>query len=141
MKVKAYLSHPITGKFGTNCKSELAQQYMKINCQLAIEKANKLRKRFPELNIYVPAESEPFVGRTYTKGYLDVNKILEIDCEILETCDILIIAPNLDNGISKGMIKEILRACDKLIPIFMWNDFTRIKKFTKEKYDDNTKTT
>ena len=132
-KIKAYFSHPITGKFGADCNAKKKQDYIKHNCKIAIEKAITLRQRFYDLHIYLPAESEPFVGRAHFKNYIDINKILEIDCEILENCDMLIIAPTIADGISGGMIKEILRACDKIIPIFVWNDYARIGKFIEEK--------
>jgi len=61
------------------------------NCEIAMRLADQLRKIFPKLYLYVPAESEPFVGAAYGKGYLSIEQILELDCMVVDRCDIVIV--------------------------------------------------
>lgn len=61
------------------------------NCEIAIGIAEQLRKIFPKLRLYVPAESEPFVGAAYKKGYLNIKQILELDCLIVDQCEVVIV--------------------------------------------------
>ncbi len=85
--MKLYLSHAMRGKpvYAVN-SSEHGN-----NCEIAIGLAEELRKMFPKLRIYVPAESEPFVGAAYKKGYLTIDQILELDCIIVDQCDMVVV--------------------------------------------------
>ena len=85
--MRVYLSHAMRGKpvYAVN-SSEHGN-----NCEIAIRIADQLRKIFPKLRIYVPAETEPFVGAAYKKGYLNIEQILELDCIIVDQCDVVIV--------------------------------------------------
>lgn len=97
------------GKFG---KKATPEQIAK-NCKKAIEFGKWLRKTFPSVEFYIPAEHENFVTPCYRKGYLTIKQILEIDCEIISKCDgMLIYAP--DDFISNGMKVEWNSAKDKI---------------------------
>lgn len=86
--MKFYLSHPIRGSKG----KDATREDMDRNCKAAIEVAQYIRDNItPSIEIYVPAEYEEFVGRAYHKGYLDEKQILEIDCLILDSCDVLLV--------------------------------------------------
>jgi hypothetical protein len=84
--MRVYLSHSITGPKG----SAATKEDMKENCDKAKLVAKTLRAIYPEVEFYVPAESENFVGKAYTKGYLTIAQILEIDCDIIRECDAVI---------------------------------------------------
>lgn len=119
-KVTAYLSHPIRGKKGGDATIE----DIKLNCKKAIEFANRLRKDIPELDLYVPAEHElPPVGYILRKGYMTVDQILDVDCEVLEERDLLIVYGSV-GGRSSGMLKEINHAYDAAKPIATITDAT-----------------
>ena len=47
----------------------------------------KLRQLFPEINWYVPAESDTIIQVLYHAGKLSENNILWADLEILSECD------------------------------------------------------
>jgi len=85
--MRVYFSHAMRGKpvYAVNSSGHDS------NCEIAIRLADQLRKMFPKLRLYVPAESEPFVGAAYKKGYLDIEQILELDCIIVDQCDIVIV--------------------------------------------------
>ena len=95
--MRLYLSHRITSP---------TPEGQELNCLAAIAFAKGLRYYFPGVEIYVPAESEPFVAKTYKLGMLTVNQILEIDCQIiLKDCEgAIFYSP--DGELSPGMRVE-----------------------------------
>lgn len=108
--MKAYLSHPISTDSEGN---KVSDQQMNLNIKAALCYADMLRGL--GFNVYCPAEEEEFVNRAYKKGFMSVDQILEVDCEILQSCD-LIIAYN-HQGISHGMSVEIAHAMKNNIPV------------------------
>lgn len=109
---KIYISHPIQGKHGKNATDE----EMKTNCQQAIEFGKVLRKRYPNVEFYIPAEYEDFVNRAYRLKFLSIRDILCVDCEIVKTCD-AVLALAIDGILSNGMIEEISTAQSFNIPV------------------------
>ncbi len=85
--MKIYFSHAMRGKPNFSLNTPKHDE----NCEVAIRIADQLRKIFSKLRIYVPAESEPFVGAAYKKRYLDIKQILELDCLIVDQCDAVIV--------------------------------------------------
>jgi len=83
----AYLSHAIRGSKGMDATNEDMQK----NCEEALELAKFLRGHIPELDLYVPAEHEGFVNQAHANGYLTEKQILEIDCQIIESKDLLLV--------------------------------------------------
>ena len=57
------------------------------NCKKAMIICRKLRQLFPEINWYVPAESDTVLQVLYNAGKLSVDKILWADLEILSECN------------------------------------------------------
>ena len=91
--MKFYLSHAIRGKAGLNASQDIQAQ----NCRDAILVADTLRKLFPKLELYVPAENETFVQIAYDIGYLQEREILDIDCLIISKLDgVLVYVPRGD---------------------------------------------
>lgn len=99
---KIYVSHSIRGKFGATATEE----QMIANCERAVNFGRLLRLNFPQIEWYVPAEHDDFVRRAYKKNYLTESEILDVDCDILKTCNgLLVYSP--DEFISTGMKIEM----------------------------------
>jgi hypothetical protein len=119
--MRIYLSHPIRGVKG----KDATIQEMLENNQKAIEFGAKYRKTFPH-KIYVPAEHDEFVIIAYQKGYLTEEQILDIDCEILQSCEGVVFY-NHELVMSGGMNTEFRCATNLKIPmafISKWDEGT-----------------
>lgn len=91
--MKYYLSHAIRGNAGPGASHDIQAK----NCAAAIKVADYLRKLFPKLELYVPAENETFVQIAYDTGYLTENDILDVDCKIIDLQDgVLVYVPDGD---------------------------------------------
>lgn len=71
-----YMSHSIFGDNGD----------IFCNCEKATRVANKIRKTFPEIKVYCPAESELVLWTLRDMGVLGTEDILSADCKILRAC-------------------------------------------------------
>lgn len=101
-QIKAYVSHPIRGKYGINA----THQQMVDNNNKAIKFGIFIKKTFPAIQWYVPADHNELVIIAFEKGYLNEGTILDIDCSIIDTCNfMLVFSP--DDYISRGMKIEI----------------------------------
>jgi len=112
-KIKAYLSHSIRGKLG----NKATDRDMALNCNKAICVGTVLEICVPDLELYIPGKHDEFVCKAYRKNYLDEDRILDIDCDILNERDLLIIY-NHQNYLSNGMQTEILYAKKHNIPMY-----------------------
>lgn len=72
-----YCSHAILGTTGD----------MEGNCKKAIKMVSRLRKVFPEIKFYVPAESDIPLQLLYQANKLSVEDIMWADLQILEQCN------------------------------------------------------
>ena len=81
--MRYYLSHAIRGKAGPGASYDVQAK----NCAEAIKVANYLRKLFPKLELYVPAEHELFIQIAYDSGRLSEKEILDVDCKIIDRQD------------------------------------------------------
>jgi hypothetical protein len=120
-----YLSHKITGE---------TQEQQDRNCVSAKAFATGLRYHFPAETFYVPAESEPFVSRAFIAGFLTVDQILKIDCDIINgNCNGAIFYTP-DGKLSNGMQVEFnyCQLCD--IPWIIVKDLAidQLKQFFKQ---------
>jgi hypothetical protein len=85
------------------------------NCRKAIEFAHRLNLCYPDIELYVPGLTEPFVEKAIQQHKLSVEEVLAIDCEIiLKDCDGAIFYVPL--GLSKGMKIELQFCEDNHIP-------------------------
>ena len=122
--MKIYISHAIRGAKGDAATVE----DMQANNAIALQFAKLFRAMLSEAKacgcgshsfrdsrsgnhvivptdteLYVPAEHEEFVQFAMDMGVLNVQQVLDVDCEIVKTCDmILCIGP-----VSPGMQIEI----------------------------------
>lgn len=126
--LKIYVSHSIRGKFG----ADATVGQMRTNCQKAVNFGKLLRTIFPGINWYIPADHDEFVTLAFTKGYLNEDQILDVDCDIIDTCQGLL-AYIPDDFISKGMGIEINYASSTDIPHVLAKDqqWDRIREFLR----------
>jgi len=117
--MRVYLSHSIRGVKG----SAATQTDMKNNCDRIKEIANMIREQItPDVEIYVPAEHEDFVGISFRDEYLSEKSILEIDCKIIrETCDAVIVNVPEGDELQGGRLVEHNYAVEKGIPVCVFS--------------------
>lgn len=118
---RIYMSHAIRGPKGQNAtKKDIEEniaKHIKIGTEIKAylidwEKMDGL----PRCDLYIPAEHDEFVQIAFDKKYLDEKKILDVDCEIIERCNLVIaFGDPLD---SRGMQIELDYAANNGIPIF-----------------------
>lgn len=75
-KPTIYVSHAILGVSGD----------MEGNCRIAQAGVRKLRQLFPEVDWYLPADSDLVLQILYNAGRLSIRNILWADLEILKAC-------------------------------------------------------
>ena len=114
--IKVYLSHHIRGPEGENSTPASRE----ANKQAARFMAMLLRKMYPELDIYVPAEHDQVVEYLYTKGYVNARQIIEADCVIISDCKFVIVY-NQYSKVSEGMHIEIDHCMYSQIPFIVVN--------------------
>ncbi|MBE3139907.1 MAG: hypothetical protein IMZ53_04895 [Thermoplasmata archaeon] len=73
-----------------------------------------------DVELYVPAEHEDFVHRTYDKKYLSVDQILEIDCDIIDECAATIIF-NPEGYVIQGCLTELQHTAKSKKPICVFS--------------------
>jgi hypothetical protein len=125
------MSHPIRGAAGDKATEE--QQL--ANCNLAKGIAGKIRNyllmnyRDADADVYVPAEHEDFVHRTFSTGMLTVQQILCIDCQIIEETynDLLLIFAPYGPPVEGCHVEwQHARKCG--IPIIIFKDMSEFKQ-------------
>lgn len=93
---------------------------MNENCKRARIFTERLRRELPDLKVHLPADYEAWVQIAYWHEFITEEQILRVDCEILSTCDgMIVFAP--DDYISKGMQVEIDWCNTNKIPYLMLN--------------------
>ena len=107
-KQRVYFSHSIRGKLGSTCPIETQEK----NCATAIKIANRIRLACPEFDIYVPAENEEFVQIAFNMKYLTEEQILDIDCVIVDNCEIMLVYVPLGDELQGGRLVEYVHARD-----------------------------
>lgn len=117
-KFRVYLSHPIRGAK----KERATEDDIYKNCMVAQDVAIEMGAYFndwnkmdglPPVDIYCPAEHDEFVQLAFDKKLLTIDNILEIDCDIIKQCDMLICY----GMVSSGMMTELEFAEKNNIPI------------------------
>jgi hypothetical protein len=75
--VRIFCSHPIRGASGD----------VEGNSKKALGYAKRLRKDFPEVEWYIPAEQDRFPQTAMFYEFMTIEQVLEVDLEILYQCD------------------------------------------------------
>ena len=104
-KFSIYLSHSIRGIKG----SAATHEDMDANNQKAINFGAELKQAFPDIDFYIPAEHDEFVLVAYERHYISESNILNVDCTIINTRD-MVLAWSPDQFISNGMMTELIHA-------------------------------
>ena len=133
---RLYMSHSIRGRKGVDATSE----DMEANNLLAIEAGKQLKILLPDYDVYVPGSHDELVIIGFEKGYLNEQKILDIDCAIIDKCD-MVVAYTPDGYLSHGMVVELrhakytkcLKKSNKNIQFFDGERLCTIKQFN-DKY-------
>ena len=120
--ITAYLSHPIRGIKG----SAATDEDMADNNRRAIAICDDLRRYFPRLDIYCPAEHDEALAHLLKCGDITIEELLGADKYILEQRDLLLVYDH-EECISSGMDVEWNHAGDCGIPIFYFNNLTKEK--------------
>lgn len=111
--IDGYFSHPIRGAKG----NAATPAEMEANCKKCRIVAHDLVRRFPKMDLYVPADHDEFVSDAFQSGILTDVQILEVDCMIVKKRKFLIAYDPFDH-ISSGMRIEIDFAHENHIPVF-----------------------
>ena len=120
--MRVYLSHAMRGKAGDGASTDTQAK----NCAEAIKMAKALRSVFPEiLDLYVPAETEPFVQAAYDAGYMSVEQILEADCKVIDKCDVVIVYVPKGDDLQGGREVEYRHAHSKNIPVVQFDEIAK----------------
>jgi len=121
-KIKAYCSGPIRGTNGVLATPKEIQK----NLDTGILWGKELWMFFgPNLDMYLPHNQDTFPQVAMDLGYLTVDQVLEIDCDILSKYDIVIVL-NWENHVSDGMAREIIKAKDLNIPTYLLEDIDAV---------------
>jgi hypothetical protein len=72
--IRGYFSHEIRGVAGDKASEELQVQNLDLSCQ----KAQVIRRRFPDVNLFVPHEIEVF-NNLYFDGKMSGDDIVDIE--------------------------------------------------------------
>lgn len=112
---KIYFSHAIRGSHGESATYDMSI----ANCERAKNVSDSIMEWFGNLDMYVPANAERFVGYTYMNKMLTDEQILHVDCQILSECDALIA---YDFDTSEGVEVEVKFANDHGIPVFRFKE-------------------
>jgi len=124
-KPTIYLAHPMRGKKGDTKESNIDYAYQNRNCEIAIRNLKVLRKNFPMVNWYCPAEVEIPVQMGHRLGYLDTEQILDIDFNIIKRiCSGALIHRWED---SVGADKETARCVEWGYPHFIYEESSDIR--------------
>ena len=117
---RIYLSHYIRGPKG----NEATQKDIAENIAKHIAIGTEIKAwlidwekmdGFPKCDLYIPAEHDEFVQIAYNKSYIKEEQILDVDCNIIRKCSLLIAWG--DPSRSTGMTVEVEYAGRIGIPI------------------------
>jgi hypothetical protein len=114
---RAYFSHTIRGQQGENASQAHQQDNIDKACQLA----QKIRRRFPQVSLFVPHEIE-VLNEMCFEGRISGDDLVEIECVMIENLlfDVVIVVGDYHSG--SGVAMEIQTAHDSGVPIVFLDD-------------------
>ncbi len=116
--MRVYLSHSIRGKKG----NAATNAEMKECCDAAIAVGEQIRTAIPSLDLYIPGEHEEFVQIAFKKKYITEKHILDVDCTIIDGCDIVIVYVPSDDELQGGRKIEYDHATRTCKPVFVFSE-------------------
>ena len=129
--MRVYFSHAMRGKAGDGASDSVQL----TNNEVALLLAKKLRKRLPNIEVYVPAESEPFVKAAFEHEYLTIVQILELDCEIIDGCDVVVVYVPKGDEMQGGRLVEHDHAINTCKQVCVYSDLNKAVDFIEERYN------
>lgn len=129
--MKVYFSHAIRGKLGKDSTPVSLDE----NCFMAIEVANKIRAACPWAELYVPAEHEDFILKAFDKKYMTEKQVLDVDCDIIAECDIIIIYVPDGDELQGGRLVEHDFAINECMPVGLFKTITEAVEFLTERHE------
>ena len=118
---KIYLSHSIRGPSGVNATTEEIganlRKYVVVGTEIKAYLIDwEKMDGFPKTELYVPADHDEFVQIAFDKEYINEKQILDVDCDIIKTCNLLLACGDYIQ--SRGMKVEIQYAKDNGVPVY-----------------------
>ncbi len=114
---KIYLSHKISAAETADKAAQAA------NCIAAQKIGKAIQDALPMVEVYIPGgPTERFVSRAYEHEYMDVKQILEVDCEIVLDCDMLVCHAPGNEKIDGGRLIEVNYAITHGIPNYIFDE-------------------
>ena len=132
---RIYLSHTIRGTQG----DKATPGAMRRNMKAAVKAGECLEAYFLDwekmyglckIELYVPGAHDAFPQAAMARGWLSIDQVLDLDCDIIDTCDMMLVRGNY---LSTGMIYEIDHASQVGIPTFQFDKVN--KKVMADVYD------
>ena len=107
---RIYMSHLIRGPKGEAATKKDIDYNIKTHINIGTQiKAYLIdwekMSGLPKCDLYIPAEHDEFVQIAYNKKYMNEEQILDVDCAIIDKCDLLIAYGDFRQ--SRGMQVEI----------------------------------
>ena len=124
--IRVYCSHYVRGPKGLKA----TEKDMQLNCRRATVHGLELETKFPNVDFYVPGAVDEPIAVAYKRGYLTEERILKIDCEIIDTCRAVILLVWGDI-LSRGMQIEVDYAKAHDVPIFRTDKPEDFEKFVE----------
>lgn len=106
-----YLAHEIRGSEPHSPAKQAA------NLKRAREVAKLLREKYPEKELYVPAEHDDFPQQCLRMGLLTVDDVLRVDLSILKQCEELWVLLPCSGffALGGGVVGEVeFAACNRI---------------------------
>jgi len=114
--VKIYLSHRISGGDKNTPYTEQEK-----NCKAAKDIAKQITDALPSVEVYVPGnQTEEFVRIAYARKYLTIQQILDVDCGIIDTKDVVIVYCPPDDPMQGGRLVEYNHALATSKPVVIF---------------------
>ena len=130
-KTQIYISHSIKGHKGKDATDE----DMTANNAKAIAFGRVLRRRFPNIEFYVPGDGDEFVILAYQSRFISEDEILNVDCQIIDARDV-VLAYIHDQYISNGVLVEIQHAHETRKPVFLAKDIEQAERVLNRYLED-----
>lgn len=116
--IKVYLSHSIS-----NGDESTSVENQRANCKEARRVGRIIQEALPMVEVYIPGGStEKFVRRAYNSGYISVNQILEIDCEIVSDSDMIVVYAPDHEQVTGGRLVELNHALHEGVPNYVFGE-------------------
>ena len=117
--INAYLCHHIRGPKGDASTPEERDQNRADAVRVADNITLSIDNFMPGINIYCPGNNDTWVEVAYARKILTMDKILEIDCAIIDTMDCMLVYDKYKGHSRSSGMKTEIDHCEKVgVPVF-----------------------